>query len=190
MPEQHPYDYQRARYEAYVSEKKSLNDALLEISGRYTQWLCTLSGGALAVSITFLEKIAPHPLASTTSLLLLAWVALIVSLCTGLLSIHYSNNEVFNRIQSLDRDYANYRKSLDDQSVKDVPPATTNDHSSNTISVLNTVSTWAFIGGITFLCLFSLCNLDRQTADFSGVSKVALDVNLKYDTSTNTKSKP
>lgn len=73
------YEYRKQRYESYVKARDSLIASSLEISGRYDKSILFLSGGALALSLTFIEKIAPHPYAWSFIVLLGAWVSLIVA---------------------------------------------------------------------------------------------------------------
>jgi hypothetical protein len=60
-PQEQEYEYRKQRYEAYSKEREGLRAAALEVSGRYDKWMLFLAGGALALSVTFIEKIAPHP---------------------------------------------------------------------------------------------------------------------------------
>jgi hypothetical protein len=54
------YEYQKQRYDSYVKERETLNHSSLEISGRYDKSVLFLSGGALALSVTFIEKLPPR----------------------------------------------------------------------------------------------------------------------------------
>lgn len=54
-------EYIKDRYEAYSKEREVLRSASLQLGGRYDQWLLTLAGGALALSLVFIEKVAPEP---------------------------------------------------------------------------------------------------------------------------------
>src|ERR1700741_5492620 len=73
------YEYRKQRYETYTKERDALRKDSLEGSGRYDRAILALAGGALALPITFLEKISPHPAAWTFFILAAAWISLIAS---------------------------------------------------------------------------------------------------------------
>jgi len=87
---------------AYLEARKQYDDAELEVSGRYDTWILTLAGGALGLSITFLEKIAPHPQIDTLCWLKWSWVALIVSLLAALTSLVTSQSAIRENRKELD----------------------------------------------------------------------------------------
>lgn len=55
------YEYQKTLHSAYKELRSEADQIALEIGGRYEKMLSLVAGGALAVSITFIEKIAPTP---------------------------------------------------------------------------------------------------------------------------------
>ena len=67
-PQNLEYDYRKQRYETYIKDRDALRSDSLEVSGRYDKAILALAGGALALSVTFLEKIAPHPVPWTFNL--------------------------------------------------------------------------------------------------------------------------
>ncbi len=69
---------QPARYAIFIEERKVLVETAKEVSIQYSKSLMALSGGALALSLTFIKEVAPSPKA--THLLVVAWVALLLSL--------------------------------------------------------------------------------------------------------------
>src|ERR1035438_4775715 len=72
-PEMVLHKYQKDRHAAHVAISNRFDDLAFKTSERYDQWILTLSGGALAISLTFLEKIAPEPTKWTLFLLGFSW---------------------------------------------------------------------------------------------------------------------
>lgn len=163
VPENEDYDYQRAMHESYVGRKKSLDAAHLEISGRYSHWLITIAGGALAVSVTFLEKIAPNPLPHTHWIISICWVLLVGSLLGGFYAIYCSGNAIIRQRKINEYKYASYRRSINDKSA---PAPTIEDDCINRYSecipAIDKLSVGALIGGLIFLCLFSFVNMPNE----------------------------
>ncbi len=97
----------------------------------------TLASGALAISLVFVHDIAPRP--SWKALLVIAWVAFVVSMLAVLLSFRtseWAHRDEYERIQS------------DRPEAKDAwTPA------------LNAIATAALIGGIALLLAFATLNL-------------------------------
>lgn len=141
------YEEQRARYDAHIDHRKRLEEALIEVSGRFTQWSLTLSGGALGLSITYVEKLTPA-LNSSRGLLIGAWALLAVSIVSNLFSLHCSGKATHKAIELSDQQLQNWRK----------------DHTSVFADAVNTSSVWtawlsmaslvSFSAGITLFCLF------------------------------------
>lgn len=68
-----PKTDQEKRYEVFLEERKSLLATAKEAAAEYAKAIMALSGGALALSITFMEKLAPTPAAGTLWILIAAW---------------------------------------------------------------------------------------------------------------------
>jgi hypothetical protein len=158
------YEYRKQRYDSYVKERDGLRDASLQISERYDKWMLVLSGGALALSLTFIEKIAPHPLPWSFVVLLVAWILLIVSVVLELHALATSQRALTEQVSLLDREYQSFLNSLSSLnemvSVDSIgaPIVVENEFAAKT-RVLNAWSLRAFIAGIVFLCIFSAVNL-------------------------------
>lgn len=158
------YEYRKQRYDSYVKERDGLRDASLQISERYDKWMLVLSGGALALSLTFIEKIAPHPLPWSFVVLLVAWILLIISVVLELQALATSQRALTEQVSLLDREYQEFLSSL--SNPKEVvsadsigaPAAAENEFATKT-RVLNAWSLRAFIAGVVFLCIFSAVNL-------------------------------
>ena len=99
------YEYEKQRYESYVKARDSQIASSLEISGRYDKSILFLSGGALALSLTFIEKVAPHPYIWSFALLLAAWISLILAVMLELHALATSQNAIHEEIVRLDADW-------------------------------------------------------------------------------------
>src|ERR1044071_5676495 len=74
------------RYQVYLDENRSLVSGEETSADHLDKNILTLAAGAIAISLVFLEKIAPNPQPSTLVFLCLAWVSLIGSLLSTLIS--------------------------------------------------------------------------------------------------------
>lgn len=77
-------------YGPYIKHRDFLLASEQTTSTSYTKWLLTLSGGALALSITFAREIAAPKGAMEPWYLLAAWIALTLAVGFGLLGIFVS----------------------------------------------------------------------------------------------------
>jgi hypothetical protein len=121
------YEYRKQRYDSYVKERETLNHSSLEISGRYDKSVLFLSGGALALSVTFIEKIAPSPVAWTFVLLATAWLLLIACVVLELYALATSQTAINEQIRLLDGEYDQFLQDAGANTptgvAKTVPPA-------------------------------------------------------------------
>ena len=95
--------------EAYYKIRQSYDEAELEASGRYDKWILTLSGGALGLSITFIEKLAKNPTPETLFWPKLSWGCLVISLLAALLSLVTSQSAIRENRKKLDLAYSEKR---------------------------------------------------------------------------------
>src|SRR6266481_9982565 len=72
---------EEARYGAYRDERKALVEGEQASADQFDKNILALAGGALAVSLVFLEKIAPQPKETTLPYLYCGWGALVLGLC-------------------------------------------------------------------------------------------------------------
>ena len=156
-------EYIKYRYEAYAREREALRSASLQLGGRYDQWLLTLAGGALALSLVFLEKVAPEPTTWTLVFLIPGWGALVLSIATGLLAINSGHHSYDIQIVILDQSFQEFSKraSQIDYTTKeyeDEPEEPINPHRKK-LKLYNKISLSSFITGILLLCFFSIFNL-------------------------------
>jgi hypothetical protein len=163
--------YRRDRYDAYIKDKDSLRNDSLQVSDRYDKAILALSGGGLALSITFLEKIAPHPARWTFFILGVAWLALIGSLLLEMFALAKSQTVTNEQIEVLNEEYRLFLMSLPEQGVQlDPPPKPPASKEvihkwKQRTRLLNSWSLWLLAGGILLLCVFSVCNLPYQTKE-------------------------
>ena len=138
--------------ETYYNIRESYNNAELEVSGRYDRWILTLSGGALGLSITFIEKIAKNPTPETLLWLKLSWGCLVISLLSALLSLVTSQSAIRENRRELDLAYSEGRD----------PKLDFSRWFSAFTNILNWGSLLLFIIGVIFLCVFSFNNIDQN----------------------------
>ena len=170
--EEQDFRYLQEKYSSYVKERDALRDDSKEISGRYDKSVLTISGGALALSVAFIEKIAPDPISWTLVFLALSWVLLILSLLLELFALRLSQTATNEQITLLDCEYIQNSPLTDDaicflettarstgdqrQLVERIKQRTRN---------CNSVSIWALTAGIIFLCAFSFFNIPTKSPD-------------------------
>ncbi|HEX8077672.1 MAG TPA: hypothetical protein VF511_07645, partial [Chthoniobacterales bacterium] len=158
------YDYRKQRYETYIKDRDALRHDSLEVSGRYDKAILALAGGALALSITFLEKIAPHPVPWTFALLAVAWLCLIASVLLELYALSTSQTVTNEQIAMADEEYRQYLLSLPDQPV--IPTPLRAPESQEVVERwrrktrrFNDWSRWLLSIGVFLLCAFCFFNL-------------------------------
>ncbi len=135
-------------YEVYLDERRPLIEAEQKGAQQFDKAILTLAGGALAISLTFIKNIAPHPKVWTIYWLALAWIAFIVSLLSTLCSFLTSQSACRKQRDILENEFFNSEDS----------------HNENNISALwtkrlNLFSIILFVLGIIFLSIFSIGNI-------------------------------
>ena len=170
MPDNPEYEYRKQRYDTYTKERDALRKDSLEVSGRYDKAILALAGGALALSITFLEKIAPHPTPWTFLLLAGAWLCLIASVLLELYALATSQTVTNEQIRIVDEEYRQYLLSLpehppipESSTVPETPEVM--DTLRRRTRLLNDWSRWLLSIGVLLLCAFSLFNLPHRNPD-------------------------
>jgi hypothetical protein len=157
-------DDRKARYDSYVREREGLRESSLEISGRYDKSILFLSGGSLALSLTFIEKIAPHPSPWSFALLAIAWLLLIASLVLELYALATSQTAINEQILLLDAEYDAYVAGTESKAIETTtgPAATPDNRFTVRTRRLNVWSLRCLVVGLAFLCAFSGFNLPIQ----------------------------
>lgn len=74
-PDDQAVDDERDRWSAFIDERKTLFQTAKEASDQYSKAILTLAGGSLALSITFIEKVAPSPTRGSLWFLGFAWAS-------------------------------------------------------------------------------------------------------------------
>jgi hypothetical protein len=143
-------DGTKSDYDVYLEERKLLIDAEREGARTLDKAVLTLSAGALALSITFLEKVAPLSTTITRWTLIAAWIAFGVSILLILVSFLTSQWACKRQRDILDDEWLN-AAAEHKQSAK-------NKWTTATI-ILNITSILAFAAGVTFFCYFTIANL-------------------------------
>ena len=174
------YEYRKQRYEAYTKERDALRKDSLEVSGRYDKAVLALAGGALALSITFLEKIAPQPAAWTFILLGAAWLCLIASVLLELYALSTSQTVTNERIGMAEEDYRQFLLSLPNH--PQVPEPLKRAEAPEVVEGLarrtrrfNDWSRWLLSIGVLLLCAFSLFNLPGTATGKTNMSSKPLN---------------
>ena len=132
-------------YEVYLSERKSLVKAVRDTAQQFDKAILTLSAGAFAISITFINKIALNPEPWTIKVLVASWLSLIVSMVSTLVSFVTSQKACYRQIEIME--------DKTGKSDENKPRVWTDR--------LNILSITTFIIGIVMLALFSIANLNK-----------------------------
>jgi hypothetical protein len=90
-------------YELYLTDRTRLASAKVEAAKSYDQTILTFSAGAVALSITFLEKLIQRP--AVTWLLYVAWILFGVAILATLYSLLASQRACADEICTLDEQF-------------------------------------------------------------------------------------
>jgi len=148
--EHSPEEESKLRYQTYLDERKILVESDQVSADQLDKNILTLAGGALGLSIVFLEKIAPDPLPASFKFLYCSWAALLFSLLTMLSSFLSSQYAHKRQVKILEAEMF-----PDESSQHDI----TNCWSSAT-RMLNLASILSFGAGIVLLGVFSAQNVN------------------------------
>jgi len=135
-----------AKYEVYINERNSLVEAIKSSSNQFDKAILTLVAGALALSLTFVDKISPTPI--STEYILTAWILFSLSLLFTLISFLTSRLACEKQIENLESEYFD---GIESNKLKNPFGVTT--------SILNYASILLFLLGVVFLILFCWENL-------------------------------
>lgn len=89
----------------YLEERKLLIDLNNQACQSFDKTVILLAGGALGLSITFIQQIAPHPPRATLPLLVWAWGLLVLALLVILFSLFTSQVGMQRAQHELDKEY-------------------------------------------------------------------------------------
>lgn len=131
----------------YLQHRNYLITTSLAQIGQFDKLIVTLSGGALALSLTFIKEISPTPSPTSKWLVLAAWIFFTGSLVSTLFSHLTSHKDADFEIKKLDESY---------EKQEDVyNPA--NPFRNKTVW-LNRISATAFLLGLLLLVAFASIN--------------------------------
>jgi hypothetical protein len=136
-------------YKTYSEERKILISAEQETAQQFDKYVLTLAAGALALSITFINQIAPSPKPYSLCLLLIAWVLFSLSILSTLISQLASQSAFRRQREILDQWYENKGGS-------------TTNNPANWTNILNYLSIALFIFGTFAFILFSTLNIFKE----------------------------
>ena len=133
--------------ETYARERTCLIEIEQKSADQHDKAILTLTSGALALSITFLDKIAASPLPNTVWIIGVSWLCYVLAIAFILWSFLTSQKACRRQRELLDIEYST--ATTPDQTNR---PALTTHR-------LNVASYWLFVAGTAFLATFSWINL-------------------------------
>jgi hypothetical protein len=157
--------YLENRYQAYIEQRRRTDDNSISISAKYDQWILTIAGGALGISLAFIEKIASNPVSMSLPILALAWLLLVGSLLFGLLAIRFSSIELQRARDVLDEQYRHFKRTSTMERMQGESFPSRADSFGSRIKGATTMSLWFLIAGCLMLCVFSVLNIYARHVD-------------------------
>lgn len=143
-----PDDYAMSE-DTYVRERTSLVEMEQKSADQHDKAILTLTAGALGLSLTFIDKIAPNPAVNTLWIVGVAWLSFIVSIFVILASFLTSQSACRRQRELLDIEYSTSE-----------PPEELNTFADAT-RYLNVAAYTCFLIGVVFLASFSWVNLGK-----------------------------
>ncbi|MEK7516961.1 MAG: hypothetical protein AAB583_00270 [Patescibacteria group bacterium] len=142
MMEQKEYD----EYQSYLEKRKQSIITEQESARLFDKSILTLAAGALALSVTFIDKIAPSPKTYSICFLIISWILFCISLLSTLLSFLTTQEACRKQRDILDQNLLG--KKVEHRISSDI-----------WTNRLNYISIFCFIFGILFFLIFSALNL-------------------------------
>lgn len=169
--------YRQQRYEAYTKERQSLDANLLALSDRYSKALLALAGGSLGLTITFLEKIAPHPPGWTIVFLIGGWAFLLACIVVELIAMHAGQDAILASQNNNQAAYQYYLASLaaDGQAIEPLMDDGRTKALSTKVLRLSVWGLRTLVLGLVLLCAFSVVNICLMTGGASASAKPIVD---------------
>jgi len=100
-----PPNAQPDRHEQYISSFRSYLDGEQQTRRRLDELTIAGAAGSLALSITFVDKIAHHPSSWSRLVLLAGWILMLFSLGVALVNLEYGAAGYAAARKELDRSY-------------------------------------------------------------------------------------
>jgi len=154
------------KYDVYLDERRALIEAEKSSSQQFDKAILTLAAGALAISLTFIQHIVPHPKNWTVYFLSFSWLTFIISILSTLCSFLTSQSACSRQREILEKEFFS---------------SSENEDHMNTMAIwtkgLNWLSISSFILGVILLAVFSIANI----TDVKGVNMAQKDKTKKID---------
>ena len=135
-------------YDEYLRQRHAFIEAGQRGRQRLDQLLVAGATGALILSVTFLEKIAPSPSVTTRPFLLVGWSLLLIALGISMLGYEASTRAFEDGVRGLDRQQSTGTPYSPAQNVWDART-----------KLLNRISLIVFFLGILALVAFAFFNV-------------------------------
>lgn len=151
-----------AHLDSIRSERNRFIETKTDQSKSYDQTILTFSAGAIGLSITFVEKIAPSPFAP--GLLYVAWSLFGLAVLSVVVSFLASQAAFQNEIDAVDGAWNAAVAAQRAAERGEPPPAgpAPQERPANTMTKFTKYLNWGsgglFVGGIVFFVLFGVCN--------------------------------
>ena len=149
MNKEETYSQKKFAYDKYMEERAILVNGEREVASSFDKTILTLAGGAIGLSITFIEKVAEGRL---YSILAFSWIMLITSLVIILLSMYFSKKAYDTEIQNLDGTHRAEQNGTN-------PPKIKNNCYTCCTNLGNFLGALTLIIGIALLAIFSYYNI-------------------------------
>ena len=145
------------QYDRYLNERHALINARFQVAESLDKALLALSGGALAISMTFLREITGNP--TLTWALITAWILFGLTIAVLLLTFHLCGLAYDTERKNLDHEQtAGSKKSGNEVEDRNETKQRKNVWSTLT-AVGNVVAMLLFFVGLAFVGMFILCNM-------------------------------
>jgi hypothetical protein len=152
------FEYAKERYQEYLTAREIALKQSMEISDRFDKAILALSGGSLGLSLTFLEKLAPHPLSWTLAILIVAWFLLLLSVLSSVVALNQVQRAIQNDLKDIENDYRAFLQEFNAGKVTTALPAKQNSLKKD-VRKHNVFSIASLGMGLMWLCVFSVLNL-------------------------------
>lgn len=140
------------RWLLFLDTRKSYIAGQCDQSNLRDKYILTLSAAALALSITYIEKVVPLALATCVWLLIFSWLLFAFSLLSVVFSYYLSTDSYNHYIKQLDE---KYEAGDDFQNITSpLDPI---------ICQWNTCAMWAFVLGLIAFVAFAAINISNRT---------------------------
>ncbi|MGH9418617.1 MAG: hypothetical protein ACRD3J_01480 [Thermoanaerobaculia bacterium] len=145
-----PVGTDRRTYQQYLDERRLLIDGERAAGEGFDKTLLTLCAGAIALSVTFVEKVGSA--GTFKPLLYVSWGILVIGLLLNVRAFLLLQNS-YNRLLNINRDLYNHGTTLLDNPFR------------KRAGNFNHYSFWCFVAGIVLLLLFAGVNYQASSKE-------------------------